>query len=158
LGRFGVKRPAGASDNRAVPRDAGPGADHVMKDATYILVVDDEPDLVSVLRFGLEVEGYRVLEAGDGEQGLSVAREKHPDLMVLDLMLPKLDGYKVCRALKFDDRYKHMPIIILSARSGEKDRQLALDMGADDFVTKPYDMHDLVRRIRAQLQRAQRAA
>jgi DNA-binding response OmpR family regulator len=123
-----------------------------------ILVVDDETDLVSVLRFGLEAEGFRVVDAADGEDGLKKARELQPDLMVLDLMLPKLDGYKVCRALKFDDRYRAMPILILSARSGEQDRQLALDMGADEFVTKPYDMQDLVRRVRAHLGRARRAA
>jgi DNA-binding response OmpR family regulator len=123
-----------------------------------ILIVDDEADLVSVLRFGLEAEGYRVIDAGDGEAGLKQAREQQPDLMVLDLMLPKMDGYKVCRALKFDERYRAMPIIILSARSGAQDRQLALDMGADDFVTKPYDMQDLVRRIHVYLKRARRAA
>lgn len=123
-----------------------------------ILIVDDEADLISVLRFGLEAEGFRVLSAADGDEGLRKARETDPDLMVLDLMLPKLDGYKVCRALKYDERYRAMPIIILSARSGAQDRQLALDMGADDFVTKPYDMHDLVRRIRVFLQKARRAA
>ena len=123
-----------------------------------ILIVDDEADLVSVLRIGLEAEGFRIIQAGDGEDGLNKARESQPDLMVLDLMLPKMDGYKVCRALKYDERYRAMPIIILSARSGVQDRQLALDMGADAFVTKPYDMHDLVRRIRSFLQQARRAA
>ena len=116
-----------------------------------ILIVDDEPDLVSVLRFGLEVEGFEVLEANDGEQGLAMAREQSPDLMVLDLMLPRMDGYKVCRALKFDERYRRMPIFILSARSGETDRRLALDLGADEFVTKPYDMKQLVAHIRERL-------
>jgi DNA-binding response OmpR family regulator len=116
-----------------------------------ILIVDDEADLVSVLRFGLEVEGFEVISAGDGEEGLKRAREEQPDLMVLDLMLPKLDGYKVCRALKFDERYKAIPILILSARSGDQDRRLALDMGADAFISKPYDMKDLVTRIRARL-------
>jgi len=123
-----------------------------------ILIVDDEADLVAVLRFGLEAEGFRVLTAGDGEDGLRQARESEPDMMVLDLMLPKMDGYKVCRALKYDERYRAMPIIILSARSGAQDRQLALDMGADDFVTKPYEMRNLVRRIQAFLKRAKRAA
>jgi DNA-binding response OmpR family regulator len=116
-----------------------------------ILVVDDEADLVSVLRFGLQVEGFTVIDAGDGEAGLRRAREERPDLIVLDLMLPKLDGYEVCRALKFDERYRGIPIIILSARSGEADRRLAHDMGADAFMTKPYDMRDLVGRIRARL-------
>jgi len=116
-----------------------------------ILIVDDESDLVAVLRFGLEVEGFDVIDASDGEEGLKRAREDHPDLLVLDLMLPKLDGYKVCRALKYDERYKTLPIFILSARSGEQDRRLALDMGADVFISKPYEIKDLVARIRARL-------
>ena len=116
-----------------------------------ILVVDDEPDLLSVLRFGLEIEGFDVIEASDGEQGLALAREHTPDLVVLDLMLPRMDGYKVCRALKFDQRYKRIPIFILSARSGETDRKLALELGADDYITKPYDLKDLVTRIRTKL-------
>ena len=123
-----------------------------------ILVVDDELDLVSVLRMGLEIQGFEVIEAMDGEEGLRRAREEHPDLLVLDLMLPKMDGYKVCRALKFDERFRNVPIIILSARSGEQDRRLALDMGADLFVTKPYDMADLVAKIRQQLEGAARRA
>jgi DNA-binding response OmpR family regulator len=121
-------------------------------DKPRILIVDDEADLVSVLRIGLEIEGFEVLDAADGEEGLRRAREERPSLMVLDLMLPKLDGYKVCRALKFDERYKSLPIFILSARSGEQDRRLALDMGADAFVTKPYDMAELVAKIRHRLE------
>jgi DNA-binding response OmpR family regulator len=116
-----------------------------------VLIVDDEPDLLSVLHFGLEVEGFDVLEATDGEQALEMARSHQPDMIVLDLMLPRMDGYKVCRALKFDERYKRIPIFILSARSGETDRRLALDLGADDYVTKPYDMRDLVMKIRQRL-------
>ena len=123
-----------------------------------ILIVDDEPDLLTVLRFGLEVEGFEVLEASDGEQGLTMARESSPDLMVLDLMLPRMDGYKVCRALKFDERYRRIPIFILSARSGETDRQLAMDVGADTYITKPYDMRDLVSRIRARIAPESKAA
>lgn len=122
-----------------------------------ILIVDDEPDLRSVLRFGLEAERFEVIEAADGEEGLKLACEQVPDLIVLDLMLPRMDGYKVCRALKFDDRYRQIPVIILSARSGETDRRLAMDLGADAFVTKPYDMKDLVSRVREQLRKAPRA-
>ena len=122
-----------------------------------ILIVDDEADLLAVLRFGLEAEGFEVIHASDGEEALKRAREEHPDLMVLDLMLPKLDGYKVCRALKFDERYRRIPIFILSARSGDTDRKLALDLGADAYVTKPYDMKDLVTKIRERLARAPRA-
>ena len=122
-----------------------------------VLIVDDEPDLLSVLHFGLDVEGFDVLEASDGEQGLNMAREHTPDLIVLDLMLPRMDGYKVCRALKFDERYRRIPVFILSARSGETDRRLALDLGADAFITKPYDMKDLVSRIRNRLNMPPRA-
>jgi DNA-binding response OmpR family regulator len=119
-----------------------------------ILIVDDEPDLLTVLKFGLEAEGFDVLEASDGEQALAVARQAVPDLMVLDLMLPRMDGYKVCRALKFDERYRHIPVFILSARSGATDRQLALDVGADEVHTKPYEMRELIGRIRARLAQA----
>jgi len=99
-----------------------------------VLVVDDEPDLVRVLEFGLKASGYTVEVASDGQEGLKKAREIKPDVILLDLMLPKLDGYKVCRLLKFDDRFKHIPIIILSARTQEGDQTLALEMGANRFV------------------------
>jgi two-component system, OmpR family, response regulator VicR len=122
-----------------------------------VLIVDDEPDLRSVLRFGLEAERFEVLEAADGEEGLRLACEQLPDLIVLDLMLPRMDGYKVCRALKFDDRYRHIPVIILSARSGDTDRRLAMELGADAYVTKPYDMKDLVSRIRERLRQPRQA-
>jgi len=125
---------------------------------TRILIVDDEADLVSVLRIGLEIEGFEVIAASDGEEGLRKAREDRPELVVLDLMLPKLDGYRVCRALKFDERYRNLPIVILSARSGEQDRRLAFDMGADAFVSKPYDMAALVKLIRARLRAPSRSA
>jgi DNA-binding response OmpR family regulator len=123
-----------------------------------ILIVDDESDLVAVLRMGLEVAGFEVLDARDGEEGLKRARQDRPDLIVLDLMLPKMDGYKVCRALKFDDRYRAVPIFILSARSGEADRKLATDMGADLFISKPYEMTVLVEKIRAKLAAGSRRA
>jgi DNA-binding response OmpR family regulator len=119
-----------------------------------ILVVDDEPDLRSVLRFSLEAERFEVHEAADGEEGLRMACDLLPDLVLLDLMLPRMDGYKVCRALKFDDRYRNIPVFILSARSGETDRRLALELGADAFVIKPYDLKDLVARIRERLRKS----
>src|SRR5512135_1901827 len=93
-----------------------PREDLMSENRAKILVVDDEADLVSVLRFGLQVEGFEVLDAYDGEAGLRLAREARPDLIVLDLMLPKMDGYQVCRALKFDERYRTIPVFILSAR------------------------------------------
>jgi len=126
---------------------------------TRVLVVDDEANLVELVQGYLERDGYQVLTAADGPSAVALARELRPDLMVLDLMLPRMDGYKVCRALKFDERYKHIPIFILSARSGDTDRRLALEMGADEVHTKPYDMRTLVNSIRARLeQREDRAA
>ena len=123
-----------------------------------ILIVDDEPDLVAVLRMGLQMEGFDVLEAADGEEGLRRAQQDRPDLMLLDLMLPRMDGYQVCRTLKFDARYKSMPIFILSARPGDRDKRLAIEMGADQFIGKPYDLKDLVGRIRRRLATDGRAA
>ena len=112
-----------------------------------VLVVDDEPDLVRILQFGLKAAGYEVESASDGQEGLKKAREMKPDIILLDLMLPKLDGYKVCRLLKFDERYKNIPIIILSARTQEGDQLLAMEMGANRFITKPYDFQEVLGHI-----------
>ena len=116
-----------------------------------VLVVDDEPDLVRILEFGLKAAGYAVDTASDGQEGLKKAREIKPDIILLDLMLPKLDGYKVCRLLKFDERYKHIPIMILSARTQEGDQALAHEMGANRFLTKPYEFAEILEHIRALL-------
>jgi two-component system alkaline phosphatase synthesis response regulator PhoP len=112
-----------------------------------VLIVDDEPDLVRILRFGLQSAGYTVDCAADGQEGLKKARESRPDVILLDLMLPKLDGYKVCRLLKFDERYKQIPIVILSARTQEGDQALALEMGANLFVTKPYEFTEILAHV-----------
>jgi two-component system alkaline phosphatase synthesis response regulator PhoP len=109
-----------------------------------VLVVDDEADLVRILEFGLQSVGYHVETASDGQEGLKKAREMRPDIILLDLMLPKLDGYKVCRLLKFDERYKSIPIIILSARTQEGDQTLAMEMGANRFITKPYEFSEIL--------------
>lgn len=122
-----------------------------------VLVVDDEPDLVRILEFGLKAAGYQVEVASDGQEGLKKARELKPDIILLDLMLPKLDGYKVCRLLKFDERYKHIPIMILSARTQEGDQALAHEMGANQFITKPYDFQEILEQV-AGLIRASAAA
>ncbi|HYQ89234.1 MAG TPA: response regulator [Candidatus Binatia bacterium] len=116
-----------------------------------VLVVDDEADLVRILQFGLQAIGYQVETASDGQEALKKARETKPDIILLDLMLPKLDGYKVCRLLKFDERYKNIPIIILSARTQEGDQLLAMEMGANRFVTKPYDFSEVLSHIEALL-------
>ena len=116
-----------------------------------ILVVDDEADLVETLRFPLEMEGFKVLVSYNGEDALSQARKENPDLILLDLMLPKLDGYKVCRLLKFDEKYKHIPILMLTAKTQEKDKLLGKETGADEYITKPFDIDELMKRVKAYL-------
>jgi DNA-binding response OmpR family regulator len=116
-----------------------------------ILVVDDEVDLVETIRFPLEMEGFTVLVSYNGEDALNQARKENPDLILLDLMLPKLDGYKVCRLLKFDERYKHIPILMLTAKTQEKDKILGKETGADEYITKPFDIDDLMKRVKGYL-------
>ena len=116
-----------------------------------ILVVDDEVDLVETVRFPLEIEGYNVLVAYNGEEALDRARKENPDLILLDLMLPKLDGYKVCRLLKFDETYKHIPIFMLTAKTQEKDKVLGMETGADEYITKPFDVGDLLKKVKEYL-------
>jgi two-component system alkaline phosphatase synthesis response regulator PhoP len=116
-----------------------------------ILVVDDEVDLVKTIQFALEAEGYQVLVSYNGEDALNQSRKENPDLILLDLMLPKLDGYKVCRLLKFDEQYKHIPIVMLTAKTQQKDRLLGMETGADEYITKPFDMGKLTEKIKAYL-------
>jgi two-component system alkaline phosphatase synthesis response regulator PhoP len=117
-----------------------------------ILVVDDEPKIVKQARDYLERSGYRVLEASDGKTALAQARHERPDLIVLDLNLPEMDGLDVCRALR---RESDVPIIMLTARVDETDRLVGLELGADDYVTKPFSPRELVARVRAVLRRVQ---
>ena len=116
-----------------------------------ILVVDDEVDLVETVRFPLEMEGFDVLVSYNGEDALNQARKENPDLIILDLMLPKLDGYKVCRLLKFDERYKHIPILMLTAKTQEKDKTLGMETGADEYITKPFEMDYWSEKVKADL-------
>jgi DNA-binding response OmpR family regulator len=116
-----------------------------------ILVVDDEVDLVETVRFPLEMEGFDVLVSYNGEDALNQARKEKPDLIILDLMLPKLDGYKVCRLLKFDERYKHIPILMLTAKTQEKDKTLGMETGANEYITKPFEMDYLMEKVKAYL-------
>jgi len=109
-----------------------------------ILIADDEPTLVSTLQYNLEREGYSVVIATDGEAAVAAARERHPDLIVLDIMMPRLNGLEVCRILR---REMHVPIVILSARGDERDRAAGVEAGADDYVTKPFSMGELIARI-----------
>ncbi len=113
-----------------------------------ILMVDDEVDLVETVRFPLEMEGYHVLVSYNGEDALNQARKENPDLIILDIMLPKLDGYKVCRLLKFDERYKHIPIIMLTAKTQEKDKLLGKETGADEYITKPFEIDELMEKVK----------
>ncbi len=116
-----------------------------------ILIVDDEMDLVETVRFPLEVEGYHVLVSYNGEDALNQARKENPDLILLDLMLPKLDGYEVCRRLKCDDRCKHIPILMLTAKFQEKDKALGMETGANEYITKPFDIRDLLKKVKGYL-------
>jgi DNA-binding response OmpR family regulator len=116
-----------------------------------ILVVDDEVDLVKTVQFSLELEGYKVLVSHNGEDALTQARKENPDLILLDIMLPKLDGYKVCRLLKFDDQYKHIPILMMTAKTQEKDKLMGKETGADEYITKPFDIQELTEKIKSYL-------
>ncbi len=116
-----------------------------------ILVVDDEPDLVELVRHHLVREHYEVVTAGDGETGLAEARRKLPDLVVLDLMLPGIDGLEVCRRLRSDSRTSHIPIVMLTAKGEESDAVIGLAQGADDYVRKPFGIRELVARIATRL-------
>ena len=117
-----------------------------------ILVVDDEPSIVDVLRYNLEKANFSVLVARDGEQALQLADARQPDLIVLDLMLPGIDGLEVCRSLRKED---NIPIIMLTARDEEIDRVVGLELGADDYVVKPFSTRELIARIKSVLRRAQ---
>ena len=113
-----------------------------------ILVVDDEQDMVFGLRMMLEANGFNVLAAFDGQEALDKARMGNPDLIVLDLMMPKLDGYKVCRLLKFDEKYKKIPIIMLTARTSDAEQKMGFEVGADAYLTKPFEQQVLMSKIK----------
>lgn len=117
-----------------------------------ILIVDDEPSIVEVLRYNLAKAGHSALAAFDGEQALLLARKEHPDLVILDLMLPGMDGFEVCRALR---KVGDLPILMLTAKDEEIDRVVGLELGADDYVVKPFSVRELMARVKAILRRAQ---
>jgi two-component system phosphate regulon response regulator PhoB len=119
-----------------------------------ILVVDDEPDLVELLKHHLAREHYEVVSAADGEAALAEAKKRIPDLIVLDLMLPGIDGLEVCRRLRAEPRTQHVPIIMLTAKAEETDAVIGLAQGADDYIRKPFGMRELVARISARLRSA----
>ena len=116
-------------------------------DKKKILVIDDESGLLEMLSIRLEANNYQVLTASDGQEGLDKARSESPDLIILDLMLPKVDGYQVCRALKFDEKYKRIPIVIFTARARESDVKAGKEAGADAYVTKPFEPEVLLAKV-----------
>lgn len=118
-----------------------------------ILVIEDEEDILELVRYNLAKEGYEVICATTGEEGLGVAKSKLPTLVVLDLMLPGVDGLEVCRLLKTDSKTRHIPIVILTARSEEVDVVAGLELGADDYITKPFSPRVLIARVRTVLRR-----
>ncbi len=119
-----------------------------------VMIVEDEASLVTMLRYNLEKEGYLVTEASDGEEAMTVADETRPDAVILDWMLPRMSGIEVCRQLRRKAETRSVPIIILTARSEETDKVRGLNVGADDYMTKPFSMPELVARVRALLRRA----
>ena len=123
---------------------------------TKILIVEDEPNMVSGLRDNFEFEGYEVLTAADGLAGLETALKQSPDLVLLDVMMPRMSGLEVCKQLKA--KRPSLPIIMLTARGQEVDKVVGLELGADDYVTKPFSVRELLARVRAVLRRAQPAA
>ncbi len=125
-------------------------------DKQHILVVDDDPDIVKTIRDYLEQSGYSVAQAADGEQALTAVRHQRPDCVVLDVMMPKLDGWGVVQALRADAQTADIPIIILTARVDDTDKIVGLEMGADDYITKPFNPRELLARIRVQVRRTAR--
>ncbi|PIV39513.1 MAG: two-component system response regulator [Candidatus Omnitrophica bacterium CG02_land_8_20_14_3_00__42_8] len=117
-------------------------------DKKRILLVEDEKDMVYAVTLQLEAKGYEVITASDGRDGLDKARTKKPDLIILDLMLPKIDGYKVCRMLKFDNKYKNIPIILFTARAQGSDKKIGKEVGANAYITKPFEPGVLLDKIR----------
>src|SRR3989338_1933791 len=115
--------------------------------AKKILIVDDEAELVDLVKIRLEAVGYEVLKAFDGREGLDKAKLEKPDLILLDIMMPKMDGYKVCGLLKMDARYQKIPIVLFSAKAQKEDAQLAKEVGADLYITKPFEAAVLLEKI-----------
>src|SRR2546428_6163200 len=120
-----------------------------------VLIIEDETDLIKLLKYNLEKEGFKVSYATDGSIALAEVRRDVPDLVILDLMLPGLSGLEVCRQLRHSERFSRIPILILSARSEEADRVIGLELGADDYVTKPFSMREVVARVRALFRRSE---
>ena len=118
-----------------------------------VLVIDDEPPFVETLKLRLEHEGYEVKVAYDGKEGLESVQREKPDLIILDVMMPKLDGFHLCRLLKYDEKFVDIPIIMLTARSQEQDKFTGSSVGADAYITKPFDMEEFMATVRKTIDR-----
>ncbi len=122
-----------------------------MSETKKILIVDDEQDIVETLKFMLEAQGYECFCAYDGETGLNMAKEIIPDLMILDVMMPKINGYKISRLLKYDNKYKDIPIIMVTARSQEDDKIIGKETGVNEYITKPFELDDVIEKVKEYL-------
>ena len=129
-----------------------------MAAAAKILVVEDEPDIRKLVQYNLVQDHFKVLEAEDGEQALKILKREKPNLVILDLMLPGLSGLEICRALRAHPETARLPILMLTAKAGEADKIIGLEMGADDYLAKPFSPREMVARVRALLRRADSAA
>ena len=127
----------------------------VEKDKKTILVVDDEENIRELLVFNLQKEGYNTLEAQDGITAVDMALEKKPDLILLDVMIPKLDGISVCKKIRYALNISNIPILMISAKDSESDKIVGLEMGADDYITKPFQIREVMARIKANLRKAE---
>jgi two-component system alkaline phosphatase synthesis response regulator PhoP len=125
-----------------------------LKAKEKILIVDDEKDIVKMLSYNLKKEGYRTVDAHDGEDALDLAISEHPDLILLDLMLPGIDGLEVCKQLKKESKTSRIPVIMLTAKTQETDKVVGLELGADDYISKPFSPKELIARIKAVLRRS----
>ena len=117
------------------------------KKKLLMLLVEDEEDMLKAIRLRLEANDYEVIPARDGQEALMKARTEKPDLIILDIMLPKMDGFKVCRMLKFDEKYQNIPIVVVSAKTQKADIERGKEMGADAYITKPFKSEELLKTI-----------
>jgi DNA-binding response OmpR family regulator len=122
-----------------------------------ILVIDDEPSIVELLTFNLKKEGYDILKAYDAEEALKIAKDSDIDMFIVDIMLPRMDGFELVRTLRGMEKYRRTPVIFLSAKSEEVDKVLGLELGADDYITKPFSVREVLARIRAVFRRIQQS-
>lgn len=116
-----------------------------------VLIVDDEQDIVESLQFVLEASGFECHCAYNGEDGLKMAKEVLPDLIILDVMMPKMNGYKISRLLKYDNKYKNIPILMVTARSQEDDKLIGEETGVDEYITKPFELDEIVKKVEGYL-------